>query len=61
MQNKKEKENKKTFNLFTVTTARWFQQNGLRAEYFSISQGPAFVHRAVRVAGSQQTLIVLRP
>lgn len=52
----KEKENK--FNLFTVTVLCWFQQN---AEYFSVSQGPAFVHREVRSAGSQQTLIALRP
>lgn len=52
----KGKENK--FNLFTVTALCWFQHN---AEYFSVSQGPAFVHREVRSAGSQQTLIAPRP
>lgn len=52
----KEKENK--FNLFTVTVLCRLQQN---AEFFSVSQGPAFVHREVRSAGSQQTLIALRP
>lgn len=57
----KERGKKKAFNLFTITMLCWFQQNGLCAEYFSFSQGPAFVHRAVRVAGSQQTLIALRP
>lgn len=55
---RKEKEKEKAFNLFHITVLRWFQQN---AEYFSVSQGPAFVHRAVRVAGSQQTLIAPKP
>ncbi len=58
---KKRKEKENAFNLSTITAPCWFQQNGLCAEYFSFSQGPAFVHRAVRVAGSQQTLIALRP
>lgn len=45
-------------DLFAISAAGWLRQN---AECFSVSQGPAFVHRAPRVAGSQQTLIALRP
>lgn len=55
---KKRKKEEKAFNLFTVTVLRWFQQN---AEYFSVSQGPDFVHRAARATGSQQTLIAPKP
>lgn len=55
---KKWKKEEKAFNLFTVTVLRWFQQN---AEYFSVSQGPDFVHRAARATGSQQTLIAPKP
>lgn len=40
-------------------SARWVGSG--RMQRFFVSQGPAFVHRAARVAGSQQTLIALRP
>lgn len=54
--NRKIKENE--FNLSTITVLYQVQQN---AECFSVSQGPALIHRPARVAGSQQNLIARRP
>lgn len=55
---REEEEKEIALDLFAISAAGWLRQN---AECFSVSQGPAFVHRAARVAGSQQTLIALRP
>lgn len=52
------KEN--TFNLFTITVVG-FSRMVCVPSISLLSRRPAFVHRAVRVAGSQQTLIALRP
>lgn len=55
---KKEEEKEIALDLLAISAAGRLRQN---AECFSVSQGPAFVHRAARVAGSQQTLIAPRP